>query len=222
MYEAQLFLELLQSTSEHTSVEREKPLGVGAWSGRPDFVIGPCEQFPEGAIIDCKATGAYQFAYTKNRIPRLSDCLQVLAYQHLMTYEDADFHPEAYLYYRQWYHYGEFNIWERHGVIYYEGSINGHDVSGEHGTCLKDMMYRLEAWWKFANDIEALEACDMDPLFELPGYRDPFENTFGCLRESRGKWWSCCRWLSTCWPSIPPGTEGPFEKPQEEECEEVF
>lgn len=220
MYEDQTYRELC-SYIPINLIEREPALGHGAWSGKPDFVIQPCERFPDRAVIDCKATGSYQFAYTKGRIPRLGDCLQVLAYQRFLQDQRGVYHP-AHLYYRQWHHHAEFKVWEDMGEIHCSGDVDGHPVEKTFYTCLKDRMYRLEAWWKFANDKQTLEASDIDPLFELPGFKTPFADTFGCLRYSREKWWSSCRWLSECWSQFEPGDEGPFEKPQEEEDEEEF
>jgi len=214
MYEWQLKKEIAHSLADH-EFAHEPRLGDNTWSGRPDFVIGPSGQFPEGMVLDCKATDKYVFAYTMGRIPRLSDSLQVLVYQHYLRKERPEYGWPARLYYRGWGQYGEFQIVDDYSCIRYEGTINGNEVGGEFGTTLADEMARVDEWW------EASSAPSVEPE-DIPGYLSPFDSTFGCLRKKGKKGYSACRWLSECWPQFEPGNEGPFEWPEEEEYEEVF
>lgn len=198
MYEEQLYRELCTSIDPGI-IWREPPLGNGAWSGRPDFLIAPCGYFPRGAIIDCKGTGSYSFAYTQGRIPRLGDCLQVLAYRYFLHQETGHDAP-AYLYYRGWRKWGEFEVDDDHeqGIIW-AGHIGPHFVSGAFDTDLPSEMARMENWWDFANNGAALDDLSAAPLFFLPGYDNPHAVDWGCLRASGGKWWPRCRWLAVCW-----------------------
>lgn len=213
MYEDQLAEELLIGLGNRELVEREPRLGNDIWAGQPDFVIQSCDEFPDGALVDCKATGEYVFAYTMARIPRITDALQVLAYQRFLGIEGRD--VPAFLYYRGWGAYGEIEVWERDGLVHYDGHIKGHEVGGFFEDSLRDRMARFEDSWHLV-DLPYVV------LQDIPGQAGPFDSTFGCLRKSRDKYYSCCRFLSNCWPQFQPGDEGPFERPEEEEAEEVF
>jgi hypothetical protein len=212
MYEDQLYRELCASIDPGV-VLREWRLGNEIWSGRPDFLIAPCGYFPQGAIIDCKATGAHSFAYTKGYIPRQGDCLQVLAYRFFIWQETGLVVP-TYLYYRGWRSWAEFEIDEREDQggrwIAHEGQIKGHDVSGQFDTDLSIEMARMENWWGFGSDVSILEAMDTDPLYFIPGYPAPDAENWGCCRQSGGKWFPRCRWLGVCWGGDFEGP-GPFE-----------
>ena len=205
MYEEQLRQELCSSIDPGI-IWRDARLGNDIWSGRLDFLVAPCGYFPQGAIVECKATGAHAFAYTMGYIPRVKDCLQALAYR-LFVYRETGQAVPTFLYYRGWRSWAEFEIddHDERGIIY-EGQIKGHEVSGEFDTDLPSEMARMGNWWGFGNDRAVLEAMDTDPLLFIPGYPAPDAENWTCLRKDRGKWFPRCRWLATCWG---PGFQGP-------------
>lgn len=219
MYERQLHLEILSSVDD-SIVRHEPSLGDDVWSGKPDFVFEPSGNLPEGLIVDCKATGEYVFAYTMGRIPRLADALQVLMYQRFMQLERPAYKWPAKLYYRGWGHWGEFEIEDDSLGIFYNGFVNGHEVSGSFATSLDAEMERVDRWWQGANAEDYLDRM-ADPVFAIQGYSSPFDATFGCLRKNGKRGWAACRWLSVCWPQFEAGNDGPFTWPDKEE-EEVF
>jgi hypothetical protein len=51
-----------------------------------DFLVEPCDQFPDGAIIEHKATNPVNFR-RKDRLPYLFHRYQVLAYGGLLRAE---------------------------------------------------------------------------------------------------------------------------------------
>jgi hypothetical protein len=70
--------------SRYTHWLREDPalrVGNKYWSGHIDFWIEPCQDYPDGAIIEHKATNPVNFVH-KDRLPYLFHCPQVLAYRH--------------------------------------------------------------------------------------------------------------------------------------------
>ena len=197
MYEAHLADVLLDTLGEDV-VKREVSVGGGAWSGRIDFLVQSCEEFPQGAIIECKGTNpGYNFAHTQDRIPRLTHCLQVLAYQHFYEQEHGIRLP-AYLYYRGWNKWAEFEI-EEQGRIYWSGLNGGHEREGEFDERLESHMAMIDIYWG-----------EMDNIMGVSGHDDPFENRWACLRNNRGGWFPKCRWLGVCHPQLK--GDGPFEE----------
>jgi hypothetical protein len=58
-------------------------VGNDVWSGHIDFLIDPCQELPDGAIIEHKATNPVNFV-RKGRLPYLFHCMQVLTYERLL------------------------------------------------------------------------------------------------------------------------------------------
>lgn len=170
-------------------VAREWSIIDGVWAGRIDFLVRRCDQFPNGAIIEHKGTSHWNFKTgDKQRLPYDTHLLQTMAYK---SYADkvTGWDVEAYIYYRVWDMWAEFEVWETPEGIFYDGLINGQRSSKNFsGLSLQVEKYRIEQFW--------------DNPSEVQGYSDPFEARFGCTKYYRKKGLRqiACPYFNVCWP----------------------
>jgi hypothetical protein len=131
----------------------------------------------------------------KGMIPRLTHCYQVLAYQKFLN---VGYEVPAYLYYRCWDFYAQFEITD-HKLddgsflspgIEYVGDINGREHAGGYEQELDSELETMEDYWAYD-----------EPLC-VPGYRTPFEASFACCKSSKRKNWKQinCLYFSHCFP----------------------
>jgi hypothetical protein len=180
---------------------REDPVlrvGNQNWFGHIDFLVEPCDAFPNGAIIEHKATNPVNFK-VKGRLPYDFHCLQVLTYRDLLRQKLDEARTTmsdipAYLYYRSWANWAELQVWSNDGSIIWEGEINGKWKSGEFEIDLDEEMEALEYYWRNQ---------------ELPPrYETPMAVRFSCAKERNGDVYPDCRYFGVCWPELP--QRGPF------------
>ena len=162
----------------------------GVFAGRMDIPIAKCEDWPDGVIVEHKATGQYNFNYgPKRTLPLLDHAYQVLMYQRLHHKETGRWVP-AMLYYRGWTSYAEFNLeTQDDSGIWYFGDIKGHEVNGcFEGKTLDKAIAEIEPYWSAQK--------------EPPKYDHPF--TVGkCVAKNYSKkdsYWPRCGWFGYCWP----------------------
>lgn len=175
-------------------VAREVPVGNSIWSGKIDILVAQNEDFPLGAIIENKGTSPY--GMKKGMIPRLQHCYQVLAYQKFLKLL-VGYDVPAYLYYRVWDFYAQFEIINHDkpssffpSGIEYVGEINGREHSGGYGEELDQELERMEHYWAY------------EPM-DTPGY-EPFERDFTCTKKTRlkGKRAISCIYFAHCHPEL--------------------
>ena len=170
-------------------------VGNEYWSGHIDFLIDPCSDFPNGAIIEHKATSPTNFV-RKDRLPYPFHCMQVLTYERLARRKLGRTDPiPTYLYYRSWSNWGELQVWAKDGRIFWEGKINGRRKSGEFEIDLDEKVKALESYWK----QQTLP----------PRYESPTAVKFSCARARNGRAYPSCRYFGVCWPELP--QHGPFD-----------
>ncbi len=177
-------------------VLREVPVGNEMWSGKIDILVAQNEDFPNGAIMENKGTSPY--GMKKGMIPRLTHCYQVLAYQKFLN---AGYEVPAYLYYRCWDFYAQFEITSAtdenddffgFGYVEFVGDINGREESGGYTFNLDTELERMENFW------------GREPM-DTPGYDSPFTESFACTKSSRkGKKWKQinCLYFGHCFPEL--------------------
>lgn len=177
----------------------EPALADDVWRGHADFLVAQCEDYPEGAIVEHKATNP--FGFRGNRLPYLSHCLQVLAYGRLHRGMVGDKVP-TYLFYRSWNNYAEFEVKQVETstgpTIRFSGEVNGEAREGEHwGASVDETMATFRKYWE-----EGVLP---------PKYNDPFEEDYACTKpqgKSNNRWPNC-KFLSVCWPDLP--RRGPYD-----------
>jgi hypothetical protein len=124
-------------------------VGDDVWSGHIDFLIDPCQELPDGAIIEHKATNPVNFV-RKGRLPYLFHCLQVLTYERLLRAglgRQSDI--PTFLYCRSWANWAELSVWDSDRYMVWEGEINGKWRSGEFEMeyTLSEQVEMLEYYW---------------------------------------------------------------------------
>jgi hypothetical protein len=115
------------------SIARNVPVGNEIWAGRIDFLIAQTPEFPSGLIVEHKGTSPWNFK--PDRLPYLTHCYQVLAYESLLE-PVVGYKVPAKLYYRSWDNWAElliqessyYPIKEYTPVIECSGYINGSEV----------------------------------------------------------------------------------------------
>lgn len=163
-------------------------LGNEIWSGRADFLIDECEQYPLGATVEHKSTSHWNFRVLKDgscRLPYLTHCLQVLAYQRLLNTNSP-----AILVYRNWNLWAEFEVRVTDNYVSWEGNVSGKGAGGAAPTTLVREMAQFEQYWPFEN------------LPPVP-YSSPLEQDFGCTKKTKKGRMVACTWYGHCWPSPP-------------------
>lgn len=163
-------------------VVREVPISNEQWSGRIDFLIAECAQFPEGLIIEHKATHAY--AFSAKRMPYPHHVVQVLMYQKMLQ-DHANIRVPARLYYRNWTNWAEFTVSAFDSVFSgydYEGHINGKETGGEYPVVLDVEIARIEA------------AFNQSTVPDKP-YSKPDEHPYHCEYSGRPS----CIFYGHCW-----------------------
>jgi len=162
------------------------------WSGRIDFVVETCEDFPSGVIIEHKGTAPWNFH--AKRLPYKHHVLSALAYQKLYYETHGGMLPVV-LYYRCWNNFAQFEVFETDDGIGYEGQVNRRIRSGSLDTTLPAEMSLYEEHW---GETEL-----------PPTYDSPFTENFACtknVKALKGKA-VACQWFHKCWPQL---GEGPF------------
>lgn len=172
------------------------------WAWELDGLIEPelSPEFPEGLIVEIKDTAEYNFK-SKDRLPYLHHCCQVLAYQTLMEAKTGHHYPVR-IYYNGRGQWAEYDIrstsyegpeWR---TIEWHGRRNDYEVDGAYEHDIYAEMQALTTYW----EMQALPQ----------KYSSPFEKSFGCVRGSDKKsWYPNCQYFSNCWPGMP---DGPFSK----------
>jgi len=174
-------------------VKRNVRLDNGIFSGKIDFLVDQCEEFPRGAIFEHKGTSHWNFsAGEKHRLPYKDHCLQVLMYQKMMRDLNGIDLP-AYLYYRVWNMWAQFKVEQGTEGIWYEGKINGSSIDDEfRSVFLEEEIEKLTEHW-------------LPEAHEPPTRFSPFEYQFDCATQQKAteKWWPRCSWFSYCWQGYP-------------------
>lgn len=171
------------------SVKQDVSVKTGMWSGRMDFLVEPCDGFPDGAIIEHKATNP-QWNFRSGRLPYRSHVLQVLLYRYLYGQIHGVGKP-AYLYYRGWNHWCELQIVPNATGCSIYGSLDGKE---EIINAMDfDLVYEIEA-------IQSIHHYEQAP--PVP-YGSPVQEDFRCTRSYRGNYTPICSYYGHCWKDWP-------------------
>lgn len=171
MYENETAKALAERFSPH--IAREWPVRDGIWSGRPDFVIARCEEYPNGAVIEHKATAPWNFS--AGRIPKTRHMLQLLKTRDLVILTgNLDYKPVAILLYRGWGHTAQYTVEYEGDRIVYTGNIDRREDGAELELNFPELIERYESYF---------------PAFVESGELPPGEF---------GEWCKNCDWRAEC------------------------
>lgn len=157
------------------------------FSGKIDALIQHGTTVP--IIVEIKDTADHNFR-TKDRLPYMHHCYQVLAYEVLLRKKwDYNGPIQCILYYHGRSQWAEFEIRQEDWGISAVGYKNGDEVEVPFLGAYVNMEMEL-----FREHFDASTTPDR--------YETPFTERFACTKTVKSYVWPSCQYIEHCWPEL--------------------